>query len=121
MQKRIPNLAREATQSITAAQRQLATMQSQLRTLGDRVTGLQAAIKAPVPKGGRNTIKGSHSSLSPFASAELSSVGSMFAGSFLDSVGLGGGIGASRASFYVSQAQSGAGWLSDLLAGQRIS
>ena len=102
------------------ASRQLAAMQSQLRAFSDRVAGLEGAIKAPVPAGGTRTIKGSRTTTSPFVTAAESSFGSLFAGGLLDEAGIGGGA-ASRASFYISQAQSGSNWLSALTLGQRIS
>jgi hypothetical protein len=109
-----------ATRFAQQASRELAAMQSQLRSFSDRVTGLQASIRAPVPAGGTRTIKGSRTAPSPLAASLTNSIGSMFAGGFLDQAGIGSGAG-NQASFYISQAQSGANYLSMATLGQRIS
>jgi hypothetical protein len=120
MPRRLKPIGLAAEAFAQNASRQLAAMQRQLSAFSDRVAGLQNAIKAPVPAGGTRTIKGSRTTVSPFVSAVESSFGSLFAGGLLDEAGIGGGA-AGRASFYMSQAQSGANWLSLATLGQRIS
>jgi len=101
-----------AAVSARQAQSQMAMMQRDLRALSDRLAGYSRAIKAPIPKGGSRTIKGSRSSPSL-----LDDLGAYAAGDLLGEIGLDNGV---SSSFYVSAAQSAGTSQAALTQAQRI-
>ena len=106
---RLPNLSREAAAFTRSAQQELAQLRKAMKSAEDNVAGLTRAIKDPVIRTRRQTIKRSTSSPS-FVEA----FGASLVGDFISSE-----IGGS--SFYQSAAQKAARQSAMSLLGQRIN
>ena len=104
--------AREAAIYARAVEQELTQLRKALREAEDNLAGLHRMLKAPVPKGGSRTIKGSRTKLSLLDRAAQASFGSL-TNTIVRDIGSG--------SFYDSAASAGSGLLAALQLGQRIS
>jgi hypothetical protein len=123
MTKKLSSIDHLAAVTARQAQSSAAGLQRDLRALRDGISGLSRAIRAPVPKGGSRTIKGSRSSINPLLAAAASSLARYAVNSyFADDGDQGGnaGNGGAAASFYKSEAQTAGSAFADLITGQRI-
>ena len=101
MRQRQP-FARQASSFAQAAQREQASLRRDLNRLRDGLAGLQQAIKAPVPRGGSRTIKGTRTQLSALDKAGGAVFSSLLRGGVNDLLG---GSSGTLGSFYTSSAQ----------------
>jgi hypothetical protein len=108
---RMKNVAGEAILFANQAERQIASLTRDLKTMRDAVSGLERGIRAPAPKGGSRYTKRTVSKPSPFLTGSLGAVGRIFSGSILDATGLGG---------YPSSAQVASSYISAFQKAQRI-
>ncbi len=109
------NFARADAAFAQSAQRQFAELNKAMSALQDKMSGLNRALKVPVPKGGSRYTKTVRTNPSILDKLGEDSIGDFLSGSILAGVGLGSG-----GSFYPSSSQISSLTMQSMQKGQRI-